>query len=308
MSLLSDIRGTPRNVWAIVNLLSSHKGELEREAVSGWLDPFYTGVDEHGKHKQGNAMDQALGAATSLELIETDRSTVRLLVANPPTALPEFSDWVHKRLISIPQSHPDSVVLETYAWFLASCAQNRGTTWIKTFSSKKLAESINVALLSDQRELSEENRFGYSKLPRWRDWVGFMGLGLDTPTDHGTTTAFYPYVTERMEREAKQLLDGFGAETEIEASDFLSALVERMPYLDGGKQFALAAKRIGMRPTPRQLSIVISTALRELHDEGFLQLKMYGDTRDAYTLAPDPTHRFDSFKTVTLKSAEGAHG
>lgn len=302
MSLLSDTRGTPNTVWALIRLLSSHAGELEREAVWGWLDPLDTRIDEHGHTKKGNTFDQTLGAAASLGLIESDRNsnTVRLLVSDPPTDIHGFSDWVHEHLATIPPDDSDSVVLEAYSWFVASCAKEKGTIWIKSLSREQLADKINMALLSDRRTADEENRFNTTKLPRWREWIGFIGLGIDMPSTARPT--FYPYVTERLEREVKKLTQGFRSDEEISASTFLMALAERMPYIDGGAHFDVAAKRIGWKPTPRQLSIVLSNSLRELHDEGLLELKMYGDTRDAFTLSPDPTHRVESFLTVTLKS------
>jgi hypothetical protein len=307
MSLLSDTRGTPHTVWAVVNLLNSNNGELGREALWGWMDPFNTGLDEHGKAKAGNVLDQTLGAAASLDLIETDRSTntIRLSVSSTPSTLSSFSDWVHGRLTSVPLEHPDSVVLEAYAWLVASCAKNKGTTWIRLRSRNQLADAINTALISEQTGSNEDNRFNSTKLPRWRDWLGFMGLGLDMPTDDRGTT-FYPSVTERMERELNKLRMEFGTEKEVEGSEFLSAIAGRMPYIDGGAQFNLAAKRIAWKPNPRQLSIVTSTALRDLHDDGLIELKMYGDTRDAYILSADATHRFNSFKTITLKATETA--
>jgi hypothetical protein len=303
MSLLSDTRGTPNTVWAVVNLLSSHQGELQRDALWGWMDPFNTGMDEYGKPKKGNLLDQTLGAATSLGLIETDRSTslIRLVESPVPSSLSLFSDWVHDRLISSPMDHPDSVLLETYAWFVITCAQNKGTTWIRLLSQNDLVDKIDTALRSDRTGIDEESRFNLTKVARWRDWIGFIGLGLEMPSNERGMT-FYPCVTERLERELMTLIERFGTDKELEASEFLSAVSERMPYIDGGLQFNIAAKRIGWKPNPRQLSIVMSNCLRDLHDDGLIEMKMYGDTRNAYSLAPDPTHRFDSFNTVTLKS------
>lgn len=307
MSLLSDTRGTPNTVWALIRLLSAHAGELQHEGVSGWLDPFGTRIDEHGKTKKGNTFEQTLGAAASLGLIESDRTskTVKLLVPDPPSDIQGFSDWVHGHLVTIPLDDSDSVVLEAFAWFVASCAKEQGTGWIKSLSREQLADNINSALLSDRKTADEENRFNTTKLPRWREWIGFVGLGIDMPSTSRPT--FYPYVTERLEREVKLLGERFGQDEEVSAANFLTALSERMPYVDGGAHFNLAAKRIGLKTTPRQLSIVLSNSLRELHDEGVLELKTRGDARDVYTLSPDPAHRIGSFLTVTIKSPEALH-
>jgi len=258
-------------------------------------------MDAHGAVKQGNTLDQTLGAASSLDLIESDRAsnTVKLLISDPPKDIQFFSDWVHEHLCTIPPDNSDSVLLETFAWYVASCAKERGTVWIKSLSRDQLVDRINTSLLIDRADSGEDNRFNKTKIPRWRDWMEFMGLGLDIPPAGRPT--FYPYITERLEREITKLTEQFKTGEEVGASEFLAAVSRRMPYLDGGEHFNTAARRIGWKPVPRQLSIVLSNSLRELHDEGGLELKMYGDTRNAYTLSPDPTHRIESFVTVTLR-------
>jgi hypothetical protein len=139
-------------------------------------------------------------------------------------------------------------------------------------------------------------------MPYWREWISFLGLGIETPSTQ--QQVFYPYITERLNREINELSSKFGFDVEIEASDFLRELRKRMPYIDEGTHFKLAAKRIGFNPAPRELSIVFSTALRELQDDGVIDLKMYGDARDAFILSGDPTHKQKSFRTVTIKSLE----
>jgi hypothetical protein len=165
-----------------------------------------------------------------------------------------------------------------------------------------LTERIRVELTSE----AEEGRFNKTRYPRWRDWIAFMGLGLDLPTIAGQ--AFYPYVTTRLERELRALRERFGTGQEIGADPFLDAVGQQMPYLDGGHLFRTAATRIRWSPPARELSIVFSTALRELDDDGVLELKMYGDAANAFTLHPDPTQRKQSFVAVVLNPVEGGHG
>jgi hypothetical protein len=80
-----------------------------------------------------------------------------------------------------------------------------------------------------------------------------------------------------------------------------------MPYLDGGQLFQTAAARIHWFQPLRQLSIVTSSALRELDDDGVLELKMYGDAPNAITLHPDPTQKKKAFISVVLKRGGGTH-
>jgi hypothetical protein len=69
-------------------------GELERNGVWGWMDPFDTGKDDQGRPKAGNALDQTIGAASSLGLVDTDAAagTVRLAAADLPEDLAGFGD------------------------------------------------------------------------------------------------------------------------------------------------------------------------------------------------------------------------
>lgn len=300
MSLLSDTRGTPRTVWSLVQLLAAHDGQLDRDGVWGWLDPFDTGMED-GKKKAGNPVDQTIGAAASLELVAADRSAVRLLVDPPPSELAAFADWVHERLVGLPPDHADSVLLETFAWYVASCGEKKGTRWVKEHKQERLADQIDGALRTEMAEPPSERRFNTTKFPRWHDWIGFVGLGTELPGSR----FFYPYITERLQRELPTLALELGTGHEIEGAEFLSALGRRMPYVDGGSLFETAARRIRWNPSPRQLSPVPSIALREVHDDGLIELRMYGDTRDAYGLTYDPTHRIQAFRTVTIKEATG---
>jgi hypothetical protein len=304
MSLLSDTRDTPRTVWALVQLLAAHDGELERNGVWGWMDPFDTGKDDQGRPKAGNALDQTIGAASSLGLVDTDAAagTVTLAASDLPDDLAGFGDWVHNHLARVPANHPDRVVLETLAWFVASFARNKGTAWVRDHNRDSLAEAINTALLSDSSDGAEDNRFNTSKWPRWREWVGFMGLGLEAPG-----TLFYPYPTTRLQRELEGLGNRLGFDHEIDAAPFLTAVAETMPYLDGGTLFEQAARRIGWHPNPWGLSTPLSVALRDLHEEGHIRLRMYGDTRDAFTLSPDTTSALKAIRTLTILAREGSN-
>lgn len=297
MSLMSDTQGTPERVWSLVSLLRAHGGKLEREGVRVWLDPFET-------DSKGTAVQQTIGAAASLDLVESDRAggTVRLLVDELPETQTDFTDWVHAKLVNTHPEDANSVVLDAYAWFIANSGKEKGTTWAQAMSTDALTERIRVDLTPE----GEEGRFNKTRYPRWRDWIAFMGLGIDLPLTGGK--AFYPYATARFEREMGWLRKQFGTGQEIAAEAFLDAVVRRMPYLDLGDLFQTAASRIRWSPPQRQLSIVFSTALRELDDEGVLELKMYGDAPNAFTLHYDQTRRKEAFVSVVLNPVEGGNG
>lgn len=297
MSLMTDIQGTPERVWSLVNLLRAHDGELSREGVKGWLDPFDTDT-------KGTAIANTIGAAISLELIQSDRSagSLRLLSDNLPETMSGFANWVHRKLVSVLPEDGNSVVLEAYAWFVANCAREKGTTWVERETTDSLTEKIRVAITP----AGEDGRFNKTRYPRWRDWITFLGLGMDLPIPRGQP--FYPYVTVRLDRELDALRQRFGTGEEISADSFLDALTQRMPYLDGGHLFREAVGRIGWSPTARQLSVVVSSALRELDNDGVLELKMFGDAPNAFALHHEPTHKKQAFVSVVLKPGVANNG
>ena len=298
MSLMSDTQGTPERVWALVRLVAARGGRIPREEVRHWLDPISWDASE------STAVAQTVGAASSLELVNLDATTKSLIlginkIPGDPLA---FTDWIHERLVGLPSLHPDAVVLRAFAWFVANSAKQQGTTWMNGLSNQNIADSIRSALGHD----SEGATFNATRYPRWRDWITFLGLGYDVPLKG--STIFFPYVIERMRRLRDDIFKDVNTSVEIDAKAFLERLARRMPYLDGGTLFDDMAQRVGWSPTSRQLSSVMSTALRGLHDCGTLELRMYGDTRDAWSLSPDPTHKIGAFRTVSQGRRFNSHG
>jgi hypothetical protein len=290
MSMMTDIQGTPERVWSLVSLVDAHGGEITRHVVKSWLDPFDT-------DPKGTALDDTIGAATSLEILATDSSskTITLQLKELPRNMEGFADWVHGRLTQVPADHGDSVVLEVLAWFVARSAKEKGTTWIAGYSTQALCDQIR----HDIRVGSDDKRFNPTRYPRWRDWVGFIGLGVEVP--RGASSPFYPYVTERLEKVVGKLAPQLSVNSNIEAGEFLAAVAKEMPYVDGGRLFRNALERVGTTSQPRQLSPVLSVALRELDEEGVIKLRMHGDARDAFLLTHDPTHKLQAFREVIIK-------
>ena len=296
MSLMSDTQGTPERVWALVRLVAVHGGQMPREEVRHWLDPL------HSDAREGTAVTQTVGAASSLALVNHDKTSKSLILGinEFPSDLAAFADWVHERLVGLSESHADAVVLRAFAWFVANSAKQQRMTWMNGRSTNDVTDSIRSVLGTD----SEGATFNATRYPRWRDWIAFLGLGYDVPFRGGAI--FLPYVVDRMRRIQNNLFKDTGAE--VDAKAFLARLSNLMPYLDGGTLFDDMAQRIGWSPTMGRLSPVTSTALRELHDRRVLELQTYGDTRDDCALSPDPTHKIQSFRTVAQEPRDNPHG
>ena len=110
----------------------------------------------------------------------------------------------------------------------------------------------------------------------------------------------HPLPSARIDRELRR--GDFPEDKEVEVDEFLGALASRAPYLDGGRIYVAAAKRMGHMPAPRALSPVLSTALRNLHDEGSIELIVRGDVRNPIRLSADTTHKVQAFQAVVLNS------
>lgn len=285
MSLMTDTQGTPERVLALLQLLSAHGGRLPQTQIRPWLDPL---------EREQKAVDQTLGAARSLGLVQSQGAEIALDVGDCPADIDGLADLVHRRLVAIQQNDANAVVLETYAWFVARSARERGTSWIVRYNNTQLTDEINHAL---QRE-GETHTFNTTRYPRWRDWIGLMGLGLDCPKPGGDH--FLPFASERLAIELSALEEQSVPGAPVKAERFVRLCSERMPYLDAGVAFERAARRIDWRPTARALGPVFSDALRDLHDRKRVELQMTGDTPDAYRLSDDPAHKVKAFSAVVI--------
>jgi len=77
MSLLSSTQGTPERVWSLVSALHANGGTLDRTETIEWLNPGFL-RDGQDIRERPDALNQTLGAASSLHAIELDRDSVRL--------------------------------------------------------------------------------------------------------------------------------------------------------------------------------------------------------------------------------------
>ena len=290
MSLLSSTQGTPERVWSLINLLAAHGGSLSRDEIFGWLSPPFTAGNEP-RPITGERDGQAIGAATSLDLVRREGQLYSLTGA-PPPSYPAFADQVHGRLSKVDNSDPDFVVLETFAWVVAEVERRQSTTWVLG-SSNEFADAVEHAI--GGQESSGERRFNSTKLAAWRRWIFLLGLGSDLPGN----VVFYPYITERLGRELS--VSGLPTDTDLPVDSVLRCISQSMPYLDGGTLFSQTASRLALRLPPRKLSRVLSTALRDLHDEGLISLRVRGDSSDRFELALDGHHTINTVQTISLK-------
>lgn len=301
MSLLSDTNHSPQRIYSLLRLLDAQDGQLGFDSIRTWLKPAIRGIEQKGSEENTN-IRQLLGAAASLELIESPSQNQYRLAAPVPLTMEAFADIVHDRLIDLDMSHPDSVLLEAFAAMVVLTELEQGTSWLD-HTAKDRAAKINDALRPPETDEDddEKKRFNATKSPPWKRWMIFLGLGVPMPRSD-----LYPYPAQRLEREIGRLRANETAPKELEVEAFIAKLAERMPYLDSGRLFLASADRVRLAPLDRRVSRVLSSTLRDLHDDKRLMLGTIGDAKEMYALTQEP-HAVRNIKFIKLEG-QGNNG
>jgi hypothetical protein len=290
MSVLSNPQGTPERVWSLVAGLAAMGKSASRGTYDGLLNPGYLKEGIENRAKDSLAAN-AHGAALSLELVEAGRDKAHLLI-EPPSDFSAFADHVHDHLAALSTGDPDAPILETYAWIAADSDRSGGTHWIYQCGREEFADRANSALVGEGEDGKPMNT---TKLVPCRRWLAFLGLGIPLPLEG------VPDLPSPIERISRELDRGnLASGSVMDADDFVTWLAGRMPYLDRGRLYIQACQRIGHVPAATRLSPLLSSALRELHDEGVIQLILSGDAAERVRLAEESTHAFDAFSAVTI--------
>ncbi|MCH4267457.1 MAG: hypothetical protein LKF80_03550 [Brevundimonas sp.] len=291
MSLLTDTQGTPERVWSAVCITAAEGGKISRDDLWAWLNPDFI---QSGQPRQasGDAHRQTVGAASSLGLLTLEAGQY-VLDGQVSTDYSAYADDVHDRLCASGREDPNFLMLETYAW-LGLAADARGTEWA---AASDFADHVEEAL-GDPTAGDGARRFNSTKQAPWRRWMRLIGLAVELPTRLG----FHPNVTHRLRVELERAELPVG--TPLPAAEVMTAIGRRMPYLDRGTLRADIAARCGLANDPARVSRLMSTALRDLHDDGVIELVSRGDATGYVDLSPDPFHPVQSVLTITLSGRQ----
>lgn len=288
MSVLSRPQGTPDRVWSLVAGLTALGGEADRETFDRLLNP---GFQRDGILVQASPKlaGDGPGAATALGLVDSDRREVRIADGLPIGDMSDFADLIHDRLCGVAVGDTNAVVLDAYAWVAAESDRVGGLGWIYDVGREEFADLANAALIGED---DDGRMMNSTKVPAWRRWLRFMGLGQPMPE-----ILDYPSPATRI---AIELRRSGSCGTTLDSASFLRIVAARCPYLDGGRLFSQACRRIGHTPSETRLSPLLSGALRDLHDERSITLHLAGDSTGAVLLAAEPTHPIGSFTSVEI--------
>jgi hypothetical protein len=297
MTVLSSPQGTPERVWSLVAGLAALGGKTDRQTFDALLNPGYV-KDGVAVRANDTLAANALGAASSLGLVEASRDTARLAAGVDLHDSPDFADYVHDRLSSLKSGEPDSAILDAYSWLGAESDRKAGLGWIFDLGREQFADDANAALVGQDEDGRLMNT---TKVVAWRRWLTFIGLGIPLPI---ANMPDFPSPTARIARELRRA--GIEPGAVMPAEQFLTTLASRMPYLDRGLLFTQACQRIGHAPSSRRLSPLLSVALRDLHDDETIRLLLSGDASTHVRLAEDAAHSIDAFTSVSIFPIEGS--
>jgi len=288
VSLLTNTQGSPERVWSALAGLATF-GEQSRAELESLLNPGFLkpGLDAV---KTVN-IRQVIGAAASLGAVEGDRTSAATDLNATAFSQGEMADWMHDVLCALEPDHKDAVILETYAWMVARSDQAGSMAWMHEMNADAFANAAVEGLLG----LDDDGgvKMNKEKVVAWRRWLVFLGLATPLPSP----LLPQPSPATRLRRE---LVRAGVAGTTLGAQEFMAVVAARLPYLDRGRLFLQACERLGRRPSNQRLSPMLSVALRDLEDEGALEMAQLGDAGGIIQLAEDPAHLTKGFLSVRI--------
>jgi hypothetical protein len=265
---------------------------MRREEMHTWLRPrFEDQYDEGRTAADRMAVDQVLLAASGLGLLDLGRDVLELIVP-PPSDIQAFSDLAHDLLARMPAGASDADLLDGYACAVVHTELIGARQWFGEYSLVQTADLLTRSLRPRTVDTSDQ-RFNTTRPPPWRRWLAFIGLSEVL----GPRTALLS-CTGRLARELAR--GDLPRDTSLQADLLLGWIADRLPYMDGGTIYAEASARMGLVPRPT-ISRVLSSALRDLHEDGMIRLMTpRGDAQGGVRLSADPLASVQQFNSFVL--------
>ena len=269
--LLNSAQVTPPRLHAMVRLVSRLQAPTRKDVID-LLQPSVLVSDQ-------SAAKNIYVAAVNCDII--NEAPDKTLVLSEETAQLEsmqgFQLYMQKRVLGVTESYQPNYLFNLYsAWYIV---QNER---IFQFVDKDFETRFNEELFQD----AESRTFNMTKFNGWRTWAAFLGLGWPIkPGLGGRSEILVPCASNRLKGVLAQLLTK--DEQVIKFSLFAGRMVELCPELDGGSLFTYCweASR-GSEQRGNNLSLALSTGLRQLHDSGEIELIRQADSTDIWQLYP----------------------
>jgi len=158
-------------------MVAGCSGECDREIFDALLNPGYLKDGEEVRANKTLAAN-AVGAATSLGLVEAGRDKATLTAGRNLVDASDFADYVHDHLSSLKSGETDSAILDAYAWLAAESHRQGQLEWIYDLGREEFADKANAALVGEE---DDGRLMNTTKVVAWRRWLAFLGLGVALP-------------------------------------------------------------------------------------------------------------------------------
>lgn len=269
--LLNYAQVTPPRLHAMVKLVSRLQAPTRKD-VFDLLQPSVLVSDQ-------SAAKNTYIAAVNCNIVS--EAPDKTLILNGEAAQLEstqgFQLYMQKRVLGVIVPYQPNYLFNLYsAWYIV---QNER---VFHFVDKDYETGFNEELFQD----AESRTFNMTKFNGWLRWAAFLGLGWPIrPGLSGRSEILAPCASNRLKGILTQLL--IRDEQVIKFSLFAQRLAEFCPELDGGALFTYCweASRGGER-RGNNLSLALSTGLRQLHDSGEIELTRQADATDIWQLYP----------------------
>lgn len=285
--IFNDGPVTPPRLYALVRLIP-RLSKPKRQDLLDLLQP--PGLIENQK-----AADLTYNAARVLNLVEEDadqEKSIRLTIPRNDIETPHtFRLLLQRKLCGITDSSDINYLLGEYvAWYAVQDGR------VFSFKSVDFENRFNEEVYPGYTV----RPFNTTKLPHWRVWASYLGWGWPMPL--GNTNLLIPDCYDRLKPCIPELL--WAADGDLRFDEFARRLAERCPELDGGSLFERCweASR-GSETRGNRLSLMLSTGLRGLHDEGRIELIDRADATDNWQLFPAEGHPVNGVTHVRVRES-----
>lgn len=222
---------------------------------------------------------------TRYGLIEEDGSQLRRVFLSGSGRQAEgwdlFRNHMQQLLLGKIEESSDNFLLNQFtAWYAVQ--DDRVMTWSKSEIEVNLHKDLYPE--SSERVLAEQ-----PGISAWRTWAEFLGFGWPMKLSQRDEMRIVPDATLRIALYLPEFVPTAGEEMSFSA--FMNRLSRQCPELDGGVLFEQCwqASR-GNEVRGNRLSLMLSTALRTLHNLGEIELINRPDATETWTFFPAQSH------------------
>lgn len=159
--------------------------------------------------------------------------------------------------------------------------QNRG----------QLVDGFQMRVFGEDRV---DNPFNPTKLDGLRRWMRYAGLGWNDSKD-----TFHAVPYDRIKRNLESL---FARKHKLDSDEFMERLADVCPELDGGRIYRRANTSADVKQ--RVATLGVSQALLALHDDEFIRLHGYPDSRGWNLGIAEPSPDNKTLKSDRIEGIE----